>query len=593
MFNHTVDEVIKSYPKDKWLIWVGAGISYLSPTNLPLGIPLTRFVLNKNCNPQVSSNLETIWNRSNYICGDKSNPQPFGISPRLETLLGVIDNSESYSTGIDYRFMSGFTAFDNAPINLNHQCLAQLLSDGATIITTNFDTCIQSAFSSHVRPGTYMKETQIDHTYRFDCDENDVGSIWHIHGVARDVIGLGATISAVKRGLPVRFTQELQRHLSDGCLLLFFGYSASDSFDVNLFFSRLMERQFINSCAIFFQHGSTQIPLNADILLRPFGNKFKECVDTNKKLIDLSGNSNELRKDLEFDWNDSFLAKSDLDSSKEMIGYITCRLARELGLSYKKLDTKAYQLAIQNKDYFDQWEFHRTLASNCRMIGKSKKELMHDNLAGDFNLLGYNYAHGDFGDASNNAKKIEVIREEAQDLEAELDWDTYTSMSAHCRPIINKYLVNLMLTKIDKSDIKHIEELLELVTILGDRSLKHVVNLNQVATAWRFATLFRAMLHGIDDVETEKNILSLYGEASSIQGYVSSYRDFAIKRILLNKLYGYKCTRGETYSLTRRSLLLSRAIGDVSGTWRALQLLILLVAHKLIPYRSKDQSKLI
>ncbi len=583
MSRTTTDEILSAYPMNKWVIWVGAGVSCAPPTNLPLGIPLTQFVLSHACSPEVSVRLTRIWDKSNEICSDDGNPQPFGAAPRLETVLGVVDNAESISPELAYDFMSGFTAFDDAPYNSNHLCLAKLLSDGASIVTTNFDSCIQNAFTDEIRPGIALQREKVENAYRFRCPEVETGALWHIHGAAIDISGLGATIRNVKRGLPNQFTIELKSLLSDGCLLMFLGYSASDSFDVNLFFSRLRTREYQNSTAVFFQHETASLPANADILLKPFGERIKEFVDTGKTLHSISGHRDPRVQAPVFEWNGAFLDSTDLGAGSKIKGYLTCRLARELGLSFRLLDSNAYGLAMKNRDLFDNWELHRTLASNCRMIGKSKKEQLHDHSARDYDLLGYSYSQGDLKAAKKPAKSIDVLLEESKDPMSELDWDTYTPMSAHCRPIINKYLINPLLRRVEEPDRRDVENLMKLVTQLGDRPLRNVVHLNQVATAWRFATLFRALLGGDQDLETERNILSLYAEASSIQGFVSAYRDFAIKRILLNKLHCQRISAGNIYGLARRSRKLAKLIGDVWGARRAMYVIVLLFAHKVIP----------
>lgn len=134
-----------------------------------------------------------------------------------------------------------------------------------------------------------------------------------------------------------------------------------------------------------------------------------------------------------------------------------------------------------------------------------------------------------------------------------------------------KYLKNPFLTKVSKTDTAKIERLMELTFLLGNRPLRNVKFINQVATALRFYFIFQALLNKNEE-EIEKRVLYLYGEGASILGYVSAYRDISIKHFFLAKYGNSAHYFNEARYCVQKSYDLANLIGDISGRKRAKKL---------------------
>src|ERR1051325_4372438 len=116
----SVPNFIDDFPTDQWLLWVGAGISYSAPTSLPLGGALTLFALRECCGEVVATKVEQLWTEANAIIGTPDVPVPLGIVPRLESILGDIDDVRVKSIGCEFDFLLGFRTFTDASFNQNH-----------------------------------------------------------------------------------------------------------------------------------------------------------------------------------------------------------------------------------------------------------------------------------------------------------------------------------------------------------------------------------------------------------------------------------------------------------------------------------------
>jgi SIR2-like domain len=547
-----LDDLINRYPVTQWVIWVGAGISADPPSSLPLGLPLTRFAIDICCGQAVRERIENLWQQINRQVGTPENPDPLGALPRLESVLGDIDDVGTQAIGLKFDFLLGFQSFIDTPFNANHLAVAQLLDRGATVITTNFDTCIEKAFRF------------------YNCRVGDPeGVVHHLHGTVADLREFGATIRLVKRGLREDDFKYLDHLFSFPCLILFLGYSASDSFDINLYFSEKSERQYGESTAAFLQHHGSRIPSNANFLVRPFGTRWLGAVDTSAFLHSLAPTSLPHSSESS-DWKERFLSCAVRDDISRVRAYLTCKVAFTLGVDVDLLDPYAYRGALATKMFFDSLSLHKTLAYVCRIQGKAKMEKQHDLSVKktDADLLGYYYAHGHFRRALKYSHSVQSIIDSANATQAELDWSLYVSMAAHCRLVIMKYFRNPFARKLSKSDKLKIRELLEVTRVLSSVKFKNVRFVIQVATALRFNFLLKALLEGVDGEPQVNQILRLYGEASSVAGFISTYRDLAIQYFLLTKFHGIRKMEHASQAIAK-SLELAKLVGDDSSIKRA------------------------
>ncbi len=411
---------ILSYPIKNWIIWVGAGISRPNPSSLPLGWELTQFALSQTCDSEVQNKIFDIWDRANKIASTSSNSTPLGLIPRLESILGEIEDVQSKLKTHKFNFMEGFKTFVNTPYNKNHLYIAELLSSGATVITTNFDLCIQKAYRDIVQ-GTDELVLKIDkNTFCYEPRSNiEAGKLWHVHGTCDDVSSLGATVRMIKEGLSSEFQKYLDNRFDNSCALIFLGYSASDSFDVNLYFSNKKRSQFSNSMAAYIQHGTSSAPPNANYLIQCFRSSTIENGDTSEFLEKLSKTGYGCSRSEEiFDWKQAFLQKAILADKDKIKEFLICKISYMLGINIDNIDSNAYRNALQLENYYDRIDFHKTLALVCRVKGISDDEKRHDlNVkVKDSDLLGFYYAQGDFKNALKYAKSVDELYQDASNL---------------------------------------------------------------------------------------------------------------------------------------------------------------------------------
>jgi len=244
-----------------------------------------------------------------------------------------------------------------------------------------------------------------------------------------------------------------------------------------------------------------------------------------------------------------------------------------LGINIDKIEPFAYQNSFQIKECYESMDFHKTLAIVQRTRGDSKRERLHDTTVKtkESDLLGYYYSQGDYMKALEYAKSIDELISDADKINTELDWSTYTSMSAHCRPLVTKHLKSPF-SKPSQDDLEKIKRLIKLTETLGNRPLRNVRFINQIATAFRFHFILKAILDN-NDVDNEKTVLQLYGEGASIVGFVSAFRDMAIKNYFLAKHHKGKFFFRNAQKYANKSYELANLIGDHSGMKRAKQLI--------------------
>lgn len=237
------------------------------------------------------------------------------------------------------------------------------------------------------------------------------------------------------------------------------------------------------------------------------------------------------------------------------------------------LDPGAYAAAEASNPGFDPQRYHHLLAIVGRERGVPGKELEHHRLGGgtEGDTLGYEYARGNLREARAQALSLAEILRLAQ-ADRELPWAPYTSMSAHGRVLLAPYLLMPWKRPHGTRDLHAIQRFSEVVDALAQRPLRGVQYIRQVATARRFRLLLDSLIAPGAAPELEGEILDLYGSLADLAGYVSSYRDFAIAR-LLRVRYADRARRAEMLDdandLIRRSGALAALVGDATGVRRA------------------------
>jgi len=478
---------MNSFKRDQWIIWVGAGISHPSPTNLPLGMKLTEFSLEKTCGEDESHRIFSIWERAKKLINHQKDYSDFGFIPRLESILDVINEVEEKSTNTSFSFMKGFQSFLDAPSNSLHHNLAILLSQGAKIITANFDLCIENAYENlHCGNDKLIPDRFGTLTIFKSQKVRNTGEVWHYHGTADELSSLGATLKIIKDGLSNNVGIKLSELIAHSKILLFIGYSFSDAFDINPFFDNLPDRFFSDTKAIYYQHRSTNgntpntiAPPNIMKHLKCFKESQYDYGDTGDLLINLSGNNEVFNGS--FDWEDAFIKDANLNDRDKIRPFMVCRMANFLGINTSKISHTAYKDAMSFQTCYPHDDFLDTMAVVLRKQGKfglekkqhlQKKYLRTGNLI-EPDMLGYYYGIGDYKQASAYACKLNEISAEAASSHKVLNWRYYTSMAVYCRPIIQKYLVKIFKRNIESDDIQKLTSFLPILDSLGNRALKN------------------------------------------------------------------------------------------------------------------------
>lgn len=122
-------------PPERVCFWTGAGISVYSPSNLPLGIPLTRGAIEAFCLAGTWEKVLSYLQQADLIdeWGNRK------LYPRLEAVLNSIVGVLGYDA---LRFLS----VPDAPPNDLHYFFAWHLSQDGKHVTVNMDDCIRQAF---------------------------------------------------------------------------------------------------------------------------------------------------------------------------------------------------------------------------------------------------------------------------------------------------------------------------------------------------------------------------------------------------------------------------------------------------------------
>lgn len=596
---HEIQRLCKKDP-EKALFWVGAGISHAAPTCLPLGKELTTFTLEEICGKTVSNRIFHIWKKVTDIIKKQDRASVSEI-PRLESILDVVRRSEEKLVSSSFSFLSGFRAFSNAPPNSIHFHLANSLLEGVTIITPNFDLCIEKAWQEiQCSPIFPVPRYGMD-LVKFNLNKKmQLGQIWHYHGVAMDPVSIGATVKAIKAG----FSKELKNHLIEkikSCnVIVFIGYSFFDGFDVNPFFLSISKGFFDQTKAVYIQHNQGEQLTRVRASTRPSKLSppdferisrvlacFKEIEFYQGETCNLFNGENihEIKID-PFIWKNAFLSEANLVDLAKIRPLLICSLSDYLGININLLKPKVLYTMMQNKSYYDtQYLLDQITISLRRQhltLLEKKYHRAKKSRADQDDLLGYYYSKGNYEKAKEYAITLEQV-EASIDSAQELNWVQFTSLASYCRPIIAYYLKNIFVRKIRLNDQATVNRLLGILIKLNSTPLQNILDVNQLGTSLRFQFLFHMLTNKgkIDHALIEKSI-EIYAENTSIPGYISVFRDIAINYLLSAKLFGNKKYLRNSWKYAKTSFQISCAVGDMPGLFRAVSVLTLISIEALL-----------
>lgn len=203
--------------KLKLVFWVGAGIDIDAPTNLPAGNALTFFLLRKSCaNDEIATSKIPDYDILKPI---------YGNNPRLETVIECFRTFDRYQE--DHKsFLEGLKSFWEVEPNVIHYWIATLLLNGANVVTTNFDQCIPKAYKTICNQEDELSQNDYKNCagyYQFSSKSNraQTGTVYYIHGIANNIMTLGASLSQLAPGLPEPFQNLLEFWLKSGYTFIF------------------------------------------------------------------------------------------------------------------------------------------------------------------------------------------------------------------------------------------------------------------------------------------------------------------------------------------------------------------------------------
>lgn len=303
----------------------GAGISWKKPTCLPLGRELTQFYLANTCGDQACDLMLATTNRLARHLNRKIE------LPRLETVIGAINEMDVARNADSTRhqtMLSGFESFMYAPFNENHFSLAKLCLAGNTIITFNFDMCIEKAMEAITGKEVLVRK---ESGVQISIHEKH-SRIVHLHGMCTNTETLGATIKDVLNGLPEEFEFMFTRIVSDYDKIVFVGYSFSDYFDF-VPFIKSKEALCAKKKCIFVNH----LGLDSDIsnrLRSTFPNILFTYIetDTSEYLHQLAGGERYVSHADNFLWKKSFLDHIGFQYSENDVFINAAQVGNNLGI---------------------------------------------------------------------------------------------------------------------------------------------------------------------------------------------------------------------------------------------------------------------
>lgn len=305
---------IKNYPADKLVFWLGAGIDRDSPTGLPLGYELTDDILERACGKELSARILREWensrNRINEIMNNKIQVDAY---PRLETILEAVRIFEDHLS-VENTVINGLRSFADAPPNRNHYILAQMLHQGANIVTTNYDQCIPVAYNKLFQQGgdkfLLCNEKNL---WIYRSKEKSVGAIYHLHGIAQCINNIGATLSVIKNPIAKTFDRKMSEWLKEGCCFVFLGYGGVDTLDITPYLKNKNEPG--NSLGIYVRHSNARNAVECanereKDLLHCFAKRYVLSYNTKELLQNYSSKEFAMPKTADNNWKEKFSASS-------------------------------------------------------------------------------------------------------------------------------------------------------------------------------------------------------------------------------------------------------------------------------------------
>lgn len=608
-------EKLKEINPKKLIIWCGAGISAQKPSNLPLGKTLVDFILGQLVDKQFVEELyeklscvdEVIECRGLFI----------GNCLRLESVVSEIFQIEHLLKPGKQKHLSfseSFSKILEAPYNLNHELIAYLVSRGSTVVTTNYDVCIQKAVRAIDGQVEFSASKSIDGIYEYGSNNEKCGRIFHIHGTAEEPKNIGITYQTVSRNFSKKFEKKLDTWLEEDYTFVFLGYSCSDNYDVERYFEELYYRNIaVKASAVYIQHGEihNQKDLNKSIekYLSFFKDSYAITMDTSaflKNLVSSYGYTNFsfCNQREPFQWE--MKLKEKIEISEEMRGLVFLRICRLIGMNplifrfNNKMEDFNRMVNMKNypiEDYFieltklyiskQQWDIDK-----CKDILKSNSEEYNENynnthfyssrLAYDMNDI-YEMER-DFDRLIHNLPILDTINNEIlmqQSNDERIGWEISTPLHKHTKILWYKMKNEVSREQgfyLSKKNRMIAKKQLECINKILKLDFEKFEEINQYCVALRSRAMLIAFLFGEDRYESVMNDLAMavdiYIKESSIEGVAAC-------------LFLYTTTYFLLYLQTKKYYYLLCSLKSLNDAW---EIANICQSGKLINYIREEEN---
>lgn len=222
-----LDYVIKHISSTDLNLFVGAGISKNSPSNMPLAQEFRTYVFKKLCTCE-----ELTKAYDEYV-------NKLGSIPFESFIKIVVDESDFFN--------SFLRMFESGDPNKAHVLIARLIKKGYLhrVLTTNFDMMLEQALIlGGVRPSdvdVYYTEAHFDDQ---DLKSTKRPVICKIHGSVNAPDSIRVTLDLIAREILQQSRTNILNYFfkESGKDLLILGYSCSDEFDINPFLANLKSK---------------------------------------------------------------------------------------------------------------------------------------------------------------------------------------------------------------------------------------------------------------------------------------------------------------------------------------------------------------
>lgn len=219
---------MKELQADKTILWVGPDLSKASPTCLPDGKEQFEYM------SEVLFGASALQKINHKI--DAYNNFIHEIDCNIGRVLysDVMISHWNKIKAVDVN--AGLHNFVNAPFNQYHCYLAMFLAEGAHIITTNIDLCIEKAYEALMDGKVKMNLKEHDNSvYIYESADKKAGKIFHIHGTAENSRDVGGNLRIGEEYFSKAFRESIYCFMNEGYEVYYLGYDCRDIYDVNIY----------------------------------------------------------------------------------------------------------------------------------------------------------------------------------------------------------------------------------------------------------------------------------------------------------------------------------------------------------------------